>query len=178
MVRGTTSYLAPHQTLLLHEGSKSIVPSGLYLRSDHTCRIKSQFIFCSSTPTLTVIGSLLLSPFSHLQYRLQLLQFSSLLLDLTTWFFLQFSQQQPCDIQHLLEEIIRYPCRRPSPRQLPFDPSLLSRLPMPYPLSLSHSTAPPGQIHYLTWSCSGRLSFNFPVLQPPCFSNRAKNLKK
>lgn len=45
----------------------------------------------------------LCGPLSHLQHRLQLLQLPSLLLNLSSWLLLQLSQQQPCNVQHLLE---------------------------------------------------------------------------
>lgn len=42
-------------------------------------------------------------PLSHLQHGLQLLELPSLLLNLGFWLLLQLCQQQPRNVQHLLE---------------------------------------------------------------------------
>lgn len=95
---------------------------------------------------------------SHLQDRLQLLQLGLLLLDFTVVVLAQFNQQQAGDVQHFLLTQGR-PGRSASH-------------------GVGGSAAALGEDPSLTCSCFGFFSFSFPDLEPPCFSNRSKNLRR
>lgn len=94
---------------------------------------------------------------SHFQDSFQLLQFGLLFLYLAVIVLSQICQQLPCNVQHLLQDgseeqnVKRTACRLQVTKQTPVT---------------------------VTCSCFGFFSFNLPVLYPPYFSNRSKNLNE
>lgn len=94
---------------------------------------------------------------SHFQDGFQLLQFGLLLLYFAVIVLSQICQQLPCDVQHLLLDKFRVTQRKEVRTQI---------------------AGTEEKAVTVTCSCFGFFSFSFPVLYPPYFSNRSKNLNK
>lgn len=94
---------------------------------------------------------------SHFQDSFQLLQFGFLFLYLAVVVLSQICQQLPGDVQHLLRDS----SEEQNEKRITHGLQVAKQTPVT-----------------VTCSCFGFFSFILPVLYPPYFSNRSKNLNK